>query len=363
MKYILQIPAHLTIGGVEKVASDIGMYADPNKYKVHYIVFDEIIGEYEYRLVAKGSKVFHLQEPSQNYRQFIQELKRIMCETKYDVVHAHTMFNIGWIMMVAKKMKVPIRIAHAHSSLDNNGGMKIKIYEGLMRQLILRNATDFVACGEKAGIRLFGEKCTKKVNVILNGIDVKRFRYDNEKRVEIRKRLNIDNNFVIGHVGHLLNVKNQVYLLKLMPEILKRMPKAVLLLLGDGPDRQMLEEAVRDLRLQNNVILTGNVSNVQDYLSAMDVFAFPSLYEGMPLSIIEVQANGLPCVLSTGVPKDVYLTNLIHPLELTEPSDWIAEICTAKRVESEKYATILEKSRVDTQSAMQKIYDIYERQL
>ena len=362
MKYILQVPAHLSIGGVEKVARDIGLYADPKLYEVHYIVFDDFEGEYEKELLNHGCRIFHLDEPSANYRQFLNELKRIMTEVKYDVVQAHTMFNIGWIMKMAKYMRIPIRIAHAHSALDTHGGIRVKMYEAVMRHLILHNATDLVACSEKAGIRLFGKKAYKeKGNLILNGIDIEAFQFNAKKRAEIRKALKIEDNFVIGHVGHLAAVKNQKFLLRLMPDILKCRPEAKLLLLGDGPDRKMLEDTVEKLHLQSRVILTGNVSNVPDYLSAMDVFAFPSHYEGMPLSIIEVQANGLPCILSKGVPRDVYLTDLIHPLDLENRQTWLRQICEAKRGYAVQYADILKNSGFDTQAAMKKIYNIYER--
>lgn len=364
MKYILQIPAHLYIGGVEKVARDIGIYADQRDYQIHYIVFDKEIGNYEEELIAHGSKVFHLQEPSLDYRKFLNNIRQIMSETHYDVVHAHTMFNSGWFMLVARLMKVPIRITHAHSALDIESSFKVRIYESLMRQFILINATDFIACGEKAGIRLFGEKTYRqKGNLILNGIDVMRFRFNLDNRIKIKEMLGLETNFVIGHVGHLLDVKNQKYLIELMPEILKKKPDAVLLLLGDGPDRQMLETTVQELKLQDHVIMTGNVPNVNEYLSAMDVFAFPSLYEGMPLSIIEVQANGLPCILSTGVPEDVYLTDLLLPLELSEPASWVDAICSARRDNSQKYASILKASGFDTESVMQKIYDVYKRNI
>ena len=107
--------------------------------------------------------------------------------------------------------------------------------------------------------------------------------------------------------------------------------------------------------------MTGNVRNVSDYLSAMDVYAFPSLYEGMPLSIIEVQANGLPCVISTGVPKDVFLTDLLCPLPLEQTSRWVDAICTAERHESEKYSGQLKEAGFDTSKVMNKIYEIYKK--
>lgn len=362
MKYILQISASLGIGGLEKVTRDIGVYANHNKYEVHYVVFGEHIGEYEKELLECGCKIFHLNEPSLEYRRFLSDLKDIIAQYHYDVIHAHTMFNIGLVMMAAKQMHVPIRVSHAHSALDNKGGMKKSIYEIIMRYLITHCSTDFIACGEKAGIRLFGKKIyTERATVILNGIDTTRFKYNNEIRERLRLQLGIEQRFVIGHVGHLASVKNQSFLIKLLPLILKDKPNAVLLLLGDGPDKNMLEELIYDQNLSNYVIMTGNVPNVNDYLNAMDVFAFPSIFEGMPLSIVEAQANGLPCVLSTGVPKDVYLTDLIHPLELTETYDWVNTICSLERCGSEKYAEELYSAGVDVKTAMKKIYDVYER--
>jgi glycosyltransferase involved in cell wall biosynthesis len=124
----------------------------------------------------------------------------------------------------------------------------------------------------------------------------------------------------------------------------------------------MLEQKIRDMGLENHVIMTGNVTNVADYLSAMDVFVFPSIFEGLPLSVLEVQANGLPCVLSTGVPRDVYLTDLIRPLDLDAPESWIREICSGQRRDCERYQQLLRSSGFDTSDSMRKIYEIYERE-
>ena len=231
-----------------------------------------------------------------------------------------------------------------------------------MRALILSCATDLVACGEKAGIRLFGARAyRKKGKLILNGIDIRAFRYDEDARNRIRREYHLEDSFVIGHVGHLAEVKNQAWLLERMPRILEQRPGAKLLLLGEGPDRPMLEAKITALGLEDAVIMTGNVMNVPDYLSAMDVFAFPSLYEGMPLSIVEVQANGLPCVLSTGVPRDVYLTDLIQPLPLDAPEEWVQAICRSRRGDPLRYQQLLQ-SGFDVSAAMGKIYEIYERE-
>lgn len=362
MKYILHIAAKLDIGGAEKVARDIGLYSDPEVYQHHYVVFWPETGAYEPQLTEHGCKVFHIAPPGKSYRKFLKELKGLMEEVPYTAVHAHTMFNAGWAMWVAKQRKVPVRVAHAHSALTEKRSWLVQVYETGMRLLILTCATDLVACGEKAGIRLFGRSAYQnRAQLILNGIDTERFQFDPKSRDRMRKQLGLENCFVIGHAGHLAKVKNQQYLLKLMPEILKSKPNAKLLLLGEGPDRPMLEKMIEALGLADSVLMTGNVINVPDYLSAMDVFAFPSLYEGMPLSIVEVQTNGLPCILSSGVPEDVYLTDLVIPLSLDAPDKWLEAILNSGRNVSESYAGLVKTLGLDVSNAMDMIYGIYEK--
>ncbi len=362
MKYILQIAAHLTIGGAEKVCRDIGLYGNPEEYETHYIIFDEDIGDFGREVEAKGCKIFKFREPSDNYGEYFGELKKLMAKYPYTAVHAHTMFSIGWVMLAAKQMKIPVRVSHAHSALIDGNSFVKNIYEKFMRMLILTCSTDLVACGEKAGIRLYGEKAYKnRCNLILNGIDTKAFAFSQIKRDEIRTEYGITDKFVLGHTGRLAEVKNQVFILKLMPEILKRKANAVLMLIGDGEDRKMLEDTAKKLGISDKVIFVGNITNVQDYLNAMDIFVFPSLYEGLPLSILEVQANGLPCIISDTVPPDVFLTELIHPLSLKETEDkWINEILSVERNSAKDYSDELKKSGFDLETAMKKVYAIYE---
>lgn len=358
---VLVIAASLRIGGAEKVARDIALYAPPGKYEFHYVVFGDEIGAYESQLLEKGCYIFNLAEPSDSYPRFLRDLWNLMKTHRYDIVHAHNMFNCGLSMLVAACAGVPVRVVHSHSALDDGNGMVKRVYEGVMRALILSCATDLVACGVKAGQRLFGKRAYKhRGKLILNGIDVRSFAFDCDSRTAIRGQLNAADRFVLGHVGHLLEVKNQAFLLDLMPLVLERKPNTLLLMLGEGEDRPMLEKKIRDMGLEDHVIMTGNVTNVADYLSAMDVFVFPSLFEGLPLSILEVQANGLPCVISDGVPEDVFLTDLIHPLSLQDAKEtWVELILKQHRVDTDSYNRQLRDSNYAVETAMKKVYEIY----
>ena len=357
---VLIVASKLRIGGAEKVAADIGFYADRDRFDIHYLVFGDEVGAYEPELEAKDCKVIHIPEPSESFIRYIKNLRLLIKHDHYDVIHAHTMFNIGWAMLAGKLWGVPVRISHSHSALLETRGLKTRLYEAVMRFFILTCSTELVSCGVKAGERLYGKRAfSKRGELILNGIETANFSYSEERRNDIRSKLGLSEAFVIGHAGHLAKVKNQQFLIELMPKILKAKPNAFLLLLGEGDDRPLLEQRINELGLNGYIRLTGNVRNVGDYLSAMDVFAFPSLYEGMPLTLIEAQSNGLPCVISDHVPHDVFITDLVNVLPLDNADEWLNTIVAAERHEPQKYADIVRSSGFDVSSAMDKIYKLY----
>ena len=363
MKSVLIVAGKLYVGGAERVCRNIGYYADPKQFQIDYLVFGEQVGAYEQELQKKGCRIWHVPSPAENYHRFYTGLKNLIRNNRYDIVHCHTMFNSGLVLRAAAACHVPIRIAHSHSIRGpEKRGISQNAYERLMRRWILRDSTHQIGCGQAAGEWLFGKKAfQEKGIVILNGIDLDHFAFAADVRERLRDELRWEGQFVIGHAGHMVPVKNQLFLIRLMPEILEREPNARLVLLGDGSDRSMLEQAVHSLNLEGSVSMPGNVSNVNEYLSAIDVFVFPSLYEGMPLAILEAQANGLPCVLSDRVPKDVFLTDLLKPLSLeAELSVWTDAILSAKRDRPEQYFSTLKETGFGVQEMLNKIYSIYQ---
>lgn len=363
MKKVLIIIGKLCVGGAERVARDIGYYADPEKYEIHYLVFEDDIGAYEPELEQKGCKIIHMPSPGENHMAYYRGLTRLIRREKYDVIHSHTMFSSGWAMVAGKACGVPVRICHSHSIRGNEKRSTVKnLYENTMRRIILSFATHYVACGQKAGEWLYGQQVFDKQGIlILNGITLQKFAYNPEKRSQIRRELGLEEHFLIGHVGHLAQVKNQSHLLTLMDRILQRRPDARLLLLGEGPDRSMLENMAARHGLKDKVIMPGNVPNVYEYLSAMDVFAFPSFYEGTPLATIEAQANGLPCVISDRIPPDVHLTDLITTLPLEGAEDaWIEALCTANRNDPLTYLSSMKETDFECSVMLNKIYGLYE---
>ena len=219
---VLIVASKLRIGGAEKVAADIGFYADRDRFDIHYLVFGDEVGAYEPELEAKGCKVIHIPEPSESFIRYIKNLRSLIKHNHYDVIHAHTMFNIGWAMLAGKLWGVPVRISHSHSALLETRGLMTRLYEAVMRFFILSCSTDLVSCGVKAGERLYGKRAfSKRGELILNGIETANFSYSEERRNDIISKLGLNEAFVIGHAGHLAKVKNQQFLIELMPKILK----------------------------------------------------------------------------------------------------------------------------------------------
>ena len=347
-----------------KVARDIGYYADKSEYDIHYLVFGDEVNSYEEELADTHCTIIHMDPPSKNHIAYYRNIKTLIEKEQYDVIHSHTMFSSGWAMFAGYKCGVPVRISHSHTirGPEKRGFIK-NTYENFMRSVINKYSTHWIGCGLNAGYWLFGkEKFDNDGIVILNGIDLDSYRFSISKRAEIRNLYGLENDFIVGHVGHFADVKNQRYLVELMPDIIRHNEKARLLLLGDGNTRNEITELVNSMNLGKHVIFTGNVSNVGDYLSSMDVFVFPSKYEGMPLSLIEAQSNGLPCIISDKIPKDVYLTDLIIPLSIEEKSkkEWINRIVSSRRNNSERYLGIIKETGFSTENMLKSIYAIYD---
>ena len=185
--------------------------------------------------------------------------------------------------------------------------------------------------------------------------------YNEDTAQKIRKEYNLGESFVVGHVGRLFAPKNHMYLLEIFKEFLKRKPDSLLMLVGDGPMRKEIENRIEELGLKEKVIMTGVVNNVHEVLQAMDCFVFPSLYEGVPLTVIEAQAAGIPCFISDRITGETCVTDLAHSLSIDlEPDKWCDEILKAAPVKIRKNTTeLIAKSGYDVYDNARWITDFY----
>lgn len=354
------------MGGAERVAANISTYAPEGEFEFHYLVFDCYENLYGPEIEARGGKVITVPAPNNGYKAYIRLISKLMLENNYAAVHSHTMFNSGINLAVAKRNKVPVRIAHSHTTrTERPVSMKQRIYEKLMQKLIVHSATDLIACGVEAGEWLFGKKAFEKHGVVVrNGINTDAFAYSEQNRARIRENYGIPADaFVVGHSGTMIPLKNQEFLIRLMPRIKQSLPNAFLMLMGKGEDSELkrLKGIAVECGVTDAVVFCGAVMNVNECLSAMDVFAFPSLREGTPLALIEAQANGLPCVISDRIPDDAILTDLVSRIPLENDSAWCEALIESRRGDSKKYALEIEKTGYSAQTSYAPIYQMYSR--
>lgn len=356
---VLEICARLNIGGAQKVAANIGRYA-PKDIQVWYLVFGSDVGEYEAPLIEMGHHIVHM--PLQNNLAFFRSLCKFIRQESFDIVHCHTMYSCGIFMLAARLCGVRRRICHSHTINDESPRtVRRFLYKRVMRSMIHLFASDYLACGKEAGYELYGERFFRKHGrIVKNGIETQKYAFDETARREIRAGYGLSDAVVIGHVGHYVTVKNQSFLIELLPELLRQRPDCVLLLFGDGEDRQKLQTQIDGLQLQASARLMGNVNNIDRVLSAFDVFVFPSLYEGTPLALIEAQTNGLPCIISDQIPDDACLTDLIQRRSLSDPPAWVRSILSAARPRNcEEYRRRIEQAYGSIEASMQTLYQLF----
>ena len=275
---------------------------------------------------------------------------KIFRKGNYNVVHSHLdWFMNSYVCFLAMLAGVKKRIAHHHQAYSISSGShschnSSDCHPGLRAEisLFIKNilcflfripcklfATHWLACGEAAAINGWGKNAVKKGNVMIlpNAIDPERFKFSEKSRQEIRAQYGIkEDDFVIGHVGRFYPQKNHVFLIDVFNEIHMQKPNARLLLLGDGPLQEKIRQKVDALGLAEFVIFAGLQKDPAPFYSAMDVFAFPSLWEGLGIVLLEAQYNGLPCVVSDAVPKDVFISSFYEQLNGCESKIWSKSI-------------------------------------
>lgn len=321
---IAQVIGPAVNGGTEAYAKNYYMHIDRVKVSFDFLVESEskIINRKE--IEKLGGHIVII--PSyKNPFKYMRALKHIFKENKYDIVHSNMNTLSFFTLRAAKKAKVKIRIAHSHST--GNSKEKIKnIIKNMLRPLSKIYATDYFACSELAGRYLFGNKAFDKglVTIINNGVDINKFKYNEEYNVCLRKELNIDGNTkIIGHVGRFVPQKNHAYLIKIFNEIHKLDSNTKLLLLGEGPLVNEIKNKVHNLGLDDNVIFAGTKEDIYKYYSVMDIFIFPSLYEGLGLTGVEAQVSGLHCLVSNNIPHELEITQNIDFLSIEDnPQRW-----------------------------------------
>ena len=326
---ILQSVNIMDRAGLETMLMNYYRSIDRSRIQFDFLTHREMSGAYDEEIKSMGVKIYHAPRLyPQNYPSYFLFMSKFFQEhPEYKIIHSHIDTMSAFPLHAAKKAGIPIRIGHSHSSkLDIDAKLFIKY---IAKLIIPYEANIYCACGEKAGNFMYGNR---EFKIIPNAIDIKKFAYNLEDRKKVRKKLEIEKNFVVGHVGRYSYIKNQMFLLDIISVLKKQMPNIMLLLIGKGEDEGKLRQKVETLELNKNVRFLIDRSDVNDLYQAMDVFVMPSLFEGLPVVGVEAQANGLPCLFSDKISQEVVLTENAEMLSLKlGPEEWAKKIITLHR--------------------------------
>lgn len=328
---IAQIIGKLKAGGVEMVVYNYYRNLDHSRYQFDFIIDSDSEWTFPQELLNMGAR-YYVIPPYQKLPQHIIALIKLFRENRYQIVHSNMNSLAVFSLFAAWIAGVPVRICHSHSTAAP-GETKKNILKYLLRPFAKVFPTHLCACSKLAGEWLYGKRAMEqgKVTVFNNAIDTEKFAFDPVVRAEVRREFGLDEEtFVIGHVGRFCYQKNQEFLIDVFAEVHRQDPKAVLMLVGIGETMEMIREKVSHLGLSNSVIFTGARNDVHRLYQAMDVFVFPSRYEGLGMVAVEAQCSGIPVIASEAIPVEAKVCEDVTFLPLDSVSRWADTVTNVK---------------------------------
>lgn len=368
---ILHVVGGMNVGGTETMLMNLYRKLNTN-VQFDFISYYDKDAYYDDEIRKLGGQVIRIDSP--NKIGMIKSIKNL-CEAikengPYDAVHAHTLFNCGVAMIAARLSGVRVRVSHAHTNLDNNGNIIRKIYIWCMRKTINLFSTDCIACSESAGKYLFGESITlsKKYKLLPNYVDYKKYLNCSDTK-SVRQELGIkDDDIVVGHIGRFVEAKNHKFLLEVVSEMIILNNKVKLILAGDGELRKEIESYAEELGIKENVYFLGIRKDIDKILNNLDIFIFPSIYEGLGLVMIEAQSAGIPCLVSEAIQKEADLDiGLVKQINLNDKKElWIKEafeLIENKNKNKKQILSAIKNKGYDLDNIINKLLEIYKLDL
>ena len=321
-------------GGIEAYLLNMLESSEPNKYKFDILtVFENVV--YKDYLDKERVKVYCIYPLKKNPIKHISQVINLVQNNKYDVVYLNLMDSGSAITAIAAKFAGAKVVLHSH-----NSGTERKILHRLMRPLLNLSSENRFACSKEAGKFMFGKN---KFKIIPNMIDYKKYYFNSEDRKNVRSELSIQDKFVICHVGRIAKQKNPFGIINIFKMVYSEDRDARLLYVGDGVLKSDIEKYIEDLDKQselsgikNAIYLLGLRNDVEKILSASDVFIFPSLFEGLGISGLEAEVNGIPCIFSENIPRLIDIGGEITFISCSNLEKWKNKILEYKNIKRKK---------------------------
>lgn len=373
MKYkVLHVVGGMNKGGTETMLMNIYRKVNRDRIQFDFLYFTDEETYYDKEIIELGGKIIRIHKMRFIHMfDFISNISQVINSNgPYKVVHAHTLFNCGLVVKAAKKSNIDIRISHAHTTLDNENGILRKLYIKFMRNIILKYSTNLLSCSDLAGKYLFGEDTVKlsKYDILPNLISYENIiNVDGDERYMNLKETNKLNNdeLILGNIGTLKEAKNQQFILDIVYKLKEKNKNVKLLLVGSGPLEKNLRYKCKKLGIENEVIFTGTRDDIDVILNSMDVFVFPSIFEGLGLVLLEAQAAGLPCIVSEAIQPEADLQlGLFSKLNLSDGAEFwankIIEVCDKKETNKQKILDAFDNQGYSTEKCISKLLSIYK---
>ena len=330
---IAQIIGKMWAGGVEAVVFNYYRAVDHEKYQFDFFYDEDSTVEPPQDLIELGARFYKL-PPYQQLPKYIKALREYLRKGNYQIVHSHLNTISVFPLYCAWKEGVPYRIAHNHSIPGGKEAGRNTL-KNILKRFSKTFANEYCACSEAAARWLFGNLIVDegRVTILKNAVDFEKFRISKAVANQKRMELNIPENvFVLGHVGRFTAAKNHKKVLSVFNALKTMNPDAVLILVGDGEEHDNIENWLDQYKVRGSVIITGKVKDPQNYYPLMDVLILPSVFEGVPVTIVEAQIAGIPCVISDIVNPDVVISNACDYLSVSSSDEmWAEKIIAASK--------------------------------
>lgn len=348
-------------GGVESLVLSYYKYIDRSRIQFDYFVCSDSTQVPEELIYELGGRVFFV-PPYKYVRRFMNSLRNLFAQNGYSVVHSHINTLSVIPLFVAKQARIPVRIAHAHSTAGEGEILK-NAMKSALKCFSNMYPTDRLACSKHAGKWMYGNNDFMVLN---NAIHLSDFAFDLQIRDSVRKELQIsENEFVIGQVGRLCTQKNQRFSLDVFSQIRAELPNAVLVFVGDGEDERILKSIASRIGIKGAVRFLGYRDDVSRLYQAFDVFILPSVYEGFGTVAIEAQASGLPCVFSSAVPMETRIAeDVLFISTQGNKSKWVNSIVNiASKNNRNRVVDFSMFSDFDIEHKAIELQQLYERKI
>lgn len=369
---VLHVLGNTQLGGAESRVMDLYRHMDRERVRFDFLVHTEKEGHFDKEIKELGGQIFCVPRfRLYNFFSYRKAVKNFFeGHREFQAVQGHITSTASIYLPIAKKAGIPVTIAHARSA-GVDKGIKGKLTRWMRRNLS-KKADYLFTCSELAGISVFGEKAVREGKTIFipNAIDCRLFAYNEKKRMELRRKLGIEDKYVIGHVGRFHYAKNHEYLLHIFAELckkeklnedLKNKKSFVLLLLGEGSGMEGARALAEELGIADRVYFLGNRDNIYDYYQAMDYFVYPSRYEGLPGTMVEAQASGLKCVMSDTICREVAVTELVHTMDIrADAALWADYIRETADYQRKSHVEEMQKAGFDVNGQAERMMAFYE---